>query len=72
MHSRNTDENCSWYCPGVGWKHPSFTKGNTMSTIGSLATLVLVLAAIFIPQVLMIHLVGGRRIDGEEYIPDGR
>jgi hypothetical protein len=43
-----------------------------MSTIGSLATLVLVLAAIFIPQVLMIHLVGGRRIDGEEYIPDGR
>lgn len=43
-----------------------------MSTIGSVVTLVLVLAAIFVPQALMIHLGGDRRIDGEEYIPDGR
>jgi hypothetical protein len=43
-----------------------------MSTIGSLATIVLVLAAIFVPQVLAMYLSGWRKEEHEEYIPDGR
>ena len=43
-----------------------------MDTIGSLITIALVLAAIFIPQALAILLAERRETPGEEYIPDGR
>jgi len=43
-----------------------------MSTIGSLSTIVLVLAAIFVPQALAMYLSDWRSEEQEEYIPDGR
>lgn len=43
-----------------------------MSTIGSIVTIVLVLAAIFVPQALTIYLNDGHTADRDEYIPDGR
>ena len=43
-----------------------------MDTVGSVITIVLVLAAIFIPQALTIYLSDWRKAEREEYIPDGR
>lgn len=43
-----------------------------MNTIGSIFTIILVLAAIFVPQALSIYLSGWRKEEREEYIPDGR
>jgi hypothetical protein len=43
-----------------------------MSTIGSVVTVVLVLAAIFVPQALAMYLSDWRSKEHEEYIPDGR
>ena len=43
-----------------------------MDTIGSIVTIVLVLAAIFVPQLLVIYLSDWRKSEREEYIPDGR
>ena len=43
-----------------------------MDTIGSLVTITLVLAVIFVPQALVIFLAERRETPGEEYIPDGR
>lgn len=43
-----------------------------MSTIGSLLTIVVVLAVIFVPQALAIYFSGWRKAEREEYIPDGR
>lgn len=43
-----------------------------MDTLGSIITIVLVLAAIFIPQALTIYLSDWRKTEREEYIPDGR
>jgi hypothetical protein len=43
-----------------------------MDTLGSVITIVLVLAAIFVPQALVIHFRGRRIAEHEEYIPDGR
>jgi hypothetical protein len=44
----------------------------SMSTIGSVVTIFLVLAAIFVPQALMIYFSDWRKPEREEYIPDGR
>ena len=43
-----------------------------MDTIGSIITITLVLAAIFVPQLLVIYLSDWRKAEREEYIPDGR
>lgn len=43
-----------------------------MNTIGSLAIIVLVLAAIFVPQALAIYFSDWRKPEREEYMPDGR
>jgi hypothetical protein len=43
-----------------------------MDTIGSLITIALVLAAIFVPQALVIFLSERREVPDEEYVPDGR
>lgn len=43
-----------------------------MSTIGSLATIVAILAVIFVPQALAIYFSDWRKSEREEYIPDGR
>ena len=43
-----------------------------MDTIGSIVTIVLVLAAIFVPQALLIYFSGWRKSEREEYVPDGR
>lgn len=43
-----------------------------MDTLGSLITVVLALAAIFVPQALMIFFSEGRKAGREEYVPDGR
>ena len=43
-----------------------------MDTIGSIVTIALVLAAIFVPQALLIYLSESKPTSGEEYVPDGR
>lgn len=43
-----------------------------MSTIGSLVTMVAVLAVIFVPQALAIYFSDWRNAERDEYIPDGR
>lgn len=43
-----------------------------MDTIGSLAVIALVLAAIFVPQALQVYFSDARKAEREEYIPDGR
>lgn len=43
-----------------------------MDTIGSIITILLVIAAIVIPQALTLYLSDWRKAEGEEYIPDGR
>ena len=43
-----------------------------MDTIGSVVTIVLVLATIFVPQVLAIYFSDWRKSEREEYVPDGR
>jgi hypothetical protein len=43
-----------------------------MDTIGSIAVVVLVLAAIFVPQALALYFSDSRKSEVEEYIPDGR
>ncbi len=43
-----------------------------MNTIGSLLTIVVVLAVIFVPQALAIYFSDWRKAEREEYIPDGR
>ena len=43
-----------------------------MNTIGSIVTIVLVLAAIFVPQALLLYFSDRREVEREEYIPDGR
>ena len=43
-----------------------------MDTVGSIIIITLVLAAIFIPQALIIYLSDWRKAEREEYIPDGR
>lgn len=43
-----------------------------MSTLGSIVTIGLVLAAIFVPQALAIYFSDWRESERDEYIPDGR
>lgn len=43
-----------------------------MDTIGSIITILLVIAAIVIPQALTLYLSDWRKAEREEYIPDGR
>ena len=43
-----------------------------MNTIGSLATVALVLAVIFVPQALAIYFSASRRSERDEYVHDGR
>lgn len=43
-----------------------------MNTLTSLATVVLVLAVIFVPQALAIYFSASRKAEREEYVPDGR
>lgn len=43
-----------------------------MDTIGSLITIILVLASIFIPQALAIYFSTRNKREHEEFIPDGR
>ena len=43
-----------------------------MDTIGSIITVGLALAAIFVPQALMIYFSESHEADHEEYVPDGR
>lgn len=43
-----------------------------MSTIGSLLTIVAVLAVIFVPQALAIYFSDWRKAERDEYVPDGR
>jgi len=43
-----------------------------MDTIGSIITILLVIAAIVIPQALTLYLSDWGKAEREEYIPDGR
>lgn len=43
-----------------------------MDTIGSIVTIALVLAVIFVPQALVIFLSERNEASDEEYVPDGR
>jgi len=43
-----------------------------MDTIGSIVVIALVLAAIFVPQALMLYFSESRKVEREEYVPDGR
>ena len=43
-----------------------------MNTLISLATVVLILAIIFVPQALAIYFSTSRKLEREEYIHDGR
>jgi len=43
-----------------------------MDTIGSVVTIALLLAAIFVPQALVIYFSDWRKEEREEFIPDGR
>ena len=43
-----------------------------MDTIGSIVTIVLVLAAFVVPQALVIYFSDWRKREREEFIPDGR
>ena len=43
-----------------------------MSTIGSLLTVVAILAVIFVPQVLAIYFSAWREAERKEYVSDGR
>jgi len=43
-----------------------------MDTLGSIVTITLVLAAIFVPQALAIYLSDWRKQEREEYVYDGK
>ena len=43
-----------------------------MDTLGSIVTIALVLAAIFVPQAVAIYFSGWRKQEREEYVYDGK
>jgi len=43
-----------------------------VDTIGSIVVIVLVLAAILVPQALMLYFSEARKAERQEYVPDGR
>lgn len=43
-----------------------------MDTLGSIVTIVLVLAAIFVPQAVAIYLSDWRKVERDEHVYDGK
>jgi len=55
---------------GEGARH--LRKEIVVDTIGSIVVIVLVLAAILVPQALMLYFSEARKAERQEYVPDGR